>query len=88
MKQVFNATLRRTIVALMAFIGMLLPAHMQANDYLEQQDHYFVYGAGSGVVHFKIPIYSRGGWDYLLSTDENGNSAFYYKIDGTEHEIF
>lgn len=72
----------------MAFIGMVLPAHMQANDYLEQQDHYFVYGAGSGVVHFKIPIYSRGGWDYLLSTDENGNSAFYYKIDGTEHEIF
>ena len=88
MKQVFNTTLRRTIVAMMAFIGMLLPAHMQANDYLEQQDHYFVYGAGSGVVHFKIPIYSRGGWDYLLSTDENGNSAFYYKIDGTEHEIF
>ena len=24
----------------------------------------------------------------MLSTDENGNSAFYYKIDGTEHEIF
>ena len=88
MMHIFNASLRRTIVALIAFFGMVLPSHMQANDYLEQKDHYLVYGAGSGVVHFKIPIYSRGGWDYLLTTDGNGNSAFYYKLDGTEYNIF
>lgn len=73
---------------LISCLMLLAAVNVQANDYLEQKDHYTVYATGAGVIHFKIPIYSRGGWDYLVSTDGNGNSAFYYKLNGTEYEIF
>ena len=70
---------------------MLLAAvNVQANDFLEIQDHYTVMAKGPGVLHFKVPVYSRGGYNYYVSSNSQGNSKFYYKksITDSEHNLF
>ena len=63
---------------------------VQANDYLEQKDHYTVMAKGPGVLHFKVPVYSRGARNYYLSSNSQGNTKFYYKksITDSEHNLF
>ena len=38
--------------------------------------------------HFKLPIYSRGAYDYYVSTNSQGESYVYYKLNGSEYKIF
>ena len=70
---------------------MLLAAvSVQANDFLEIQDHYTVMATSPGVLHFKVPVYSRGGYNYYVSSNNQGNSRFYYKksITDSAHTLF
>ena len=84
MMHIFNASLRRTIIALIAFIGMVLPSHMQANDYLEESKHYMAYSAGVDHIHFKIPVWVYGAVNnYYL----DGESRIYYSKDGKDYAI-
>ena len=42
---------------------------VQANDYLEHQEHYYVMNMGNGVYRFTIPIWVFGGWNnYYLDS--------------------
>lgn len=49
---------------------MLLSAQAYAynNDFLEEQEHYTVMDRGGGVIHFKIPVFSRSTHNYMLHT--------------------
>ena len=70
---------------------MLIAAvNVQANDYLEQKDHYTVMAKGPGVLHFKVPVYSRGARNYYVSANDQGTSQFYYQknIWDSWHTIF
>ena len=67
------------------FIGV---NRAEANDFLELEKHYSAYTAGANKVHFKLPIYSRGAYDYYVSTNDQGESYVYYKLNGSEYKIF
>ncbi|MBR6167992.1 MAG: hypothetical protein IKQ50_06145 [Paludibacteraceae bacterium] len=75
---------------LMMSLMLLAAVSVQANDYLEQKDHYTVMAKGPGVLHFKVPVYSRGARNYYLSSNSQGNTKFYYKksITDSEHNLF
>ena len=48
-------------------LAFLLPQKAQAsgNDYLEKESHYMAYATGVDKVHFKIPMWSKGGfWEH------------------------
>ena len=45
---------------LLALVAVLMPLHVQANDYLEVQRHYQVYSNGRNSIHFKIPVWAYG----------------------------
>ena len=56
-----------TYLLLFALVAVLMPLHVQANDYLELQKHYSVYAAGANSIHFKIPVWAYGkGNNYYL----------------------
>ncbi len=47
---------------------LLMPYRAQAdNDYMELQSHYQVYVAGSDHIHFKLPVFASGGYNYHLT---------------------
>ena len=75
---------------LITCLMLLAAVHVQANDFLEKQNHYTVMAKGPGVLHFKVPVYSRGARNYYLSTNSNGTTKFYYKKSTTdsEHALF
>ena len=77
-------------VLLWAVILMAMPATAYAygNDYLESQDHYNVYAKGVDVIHFKIPVYSRGTYNYFVGSMDNETSQFYFKHYESEYTIF
>ena len=54
----------------------------QANDFLEKKDHYQVTTYTPGVVHFKLPVYSRGGYNYYVQNNKYTHSYVYYKLKG------
>ena len=56
---------------LLALVAVLMPLHVQANDYLEVQRHYQVYSNGRNSIHFKIPV-----WAYGRINDYHLDSAF------------
>ena len=71
-----------TLICLLA-----LTTAVQANDFLEHKEHYLAYSAGQDKVHFKIPIFSRGGYNYY-SADVDGHKPYlFYKLNGTQYEI-
>ena len=71
-----------TLICLLA-----LTTTVQANDFLEHKEHYLAYSAGQDKVHFKIPIFSRGGYNYY-SADVDGQKPYlFYKLNGTQYEI-
>ncbi|MBO4454800.1 MAG: carboxypeptidase regulatory-like domain-containing protein, partial [Paludibacteraceae bacterium] len=75
---------------LMMSLMLLAAVNVQANDFLEIQDHYTVMATSPGVLHFKVPVYSRGGYNYYVSSNSQGNSRFYYKKSSSdsEHTLF
>ena len=85
----FSAISRLLTTAILMVLSLLF-SPVQANDYLEQRDHYAVMAKGPGVLHFKVPVYSRGARNYYLSSNSQGNSKFYYKKSTTdsEHNLF
>ena len=62
--------------------------HAYGNDYLEKQDHYTVMNQGNGAIHFKIPVFSRGGANYMLRTTSDKQTEFYYRYAGAAHTLF
>ena len=59
--------MKNRILFLSMFILALLPTMVQANDYLEKQNHYSVMATGQDVIHFTIPVYAYGaGNDYYV----------------------
>ena len=71
-------------IAVLAIGGMLLNVQCaQANDFLEKQHHYSCMSKGTGKFHFKLPVYSRGGFNYLVQDNERHHSEVYLLI-GTE----
>jgi len=60
-----------TFLLLLALVAVLMPLHVQANDYLEVQRHYQVYSNGRNSIHFKIPV-----WAYGRINDYHLDSAF------------
>ncbi len=75
---------------LISCLMLLAAVNVQANDYLEQKDHYTVMAKGPGVLHFKVPVYSRGARNYYVSANDQGTSQFYYQksIWDSGHTIF
>ena len=73
-------------MCLMTFAVTYVQAY--GNDYLEQQDHYNVYAKGVDVIHFKVPVYSRGTYNYCVGTDDSNVSEFYFKWYSSEICIF
>ena len=74
------------MMCLMTFAVTYVQAY--GNDYLEQQDHYNVYAKGVDVIHFKVPVYSRGTYNYCVGTDNSNVSEFYFKWYSSEICIF
>ena len=62
--------------------------HAYGNDFLEKQDHYTVMNQGNGAIHFKIPVFSRGGSNYMLRTTSDKQTEFYYRHAGVAHTLF
>ena len=66
---------------------------VQANDFLEIERHYTARPQGTDRVHFKIPIFSRGFYNYYSTPIDDiwGNPDtspyLYYYMDGSEHKI-
>ncbi len=70
--------------ALLLLTLLLMPKAAQANDYLVNKDHYFVYASGQDKIHFKIPVWAYGkGWDYYAFDKSN----IYYKQNGTQNKV-
>ena len=94
MKHFYNASLRRTIVAVLALLGLLaVPNTAQAgNDYLDKFENYSVMSMGGNVLRFKIPVWVYGegsNTSYFLwpnnETDGELQSYVFYKTtDGTK----
>ena len=59
--------MKKRILFLSMFILALVPSVVQANDYLEKQNHYSVMTTGQDVIHFVVPVYAYGaGNDYYV----------------------
>ena len=72
-----------TIVLLLAAMSV---STVQANDYLEKEGHYRAYANGANRIHFKFPVYSRGGYDYYVGTEADESYA-YYKLNGSATKV-
>ncbi len=69
----------------------LVPQRVQANDYLEKDDHYKIYATGINKIHFEIPVWAYGkSYDYyayddsyICYTPEGGSETriAWYKTD-------
>ena len=67
--------------------GLLaMTTSVQANDYLEKESHYRAYANGQNRIHFKFPVYSRGGYDYYVGTEANESYA-YYMLNGSGTKV-
>ena len=81
-----NNTVNRALVAkknklyllILALCSLfLMPNKAQANDYLEQSEHYTVMNVGNGVYRFTIPIWVYGrANDYYLDSNNERNSDY------------
>ena len=76
------------VLALCSFIFAPQRAYAYGNDFLETQDNYRVYATGADVIHFKVPVYSRGAHNYMLTTSSSGKSEFYFRHNGYAYTIF
>ena len=48
---------------LISCLVLLTAVNVQANDYLEHQDHYTVMNQGNGAIHFKIFMKDGNKWN-------------------------
>ena len=60
---------------------MLAPTAVRANDFLQLQKHYSATAAGVNKVHFKLPVYSRGGYNYYVMQGILNKSYAWYKYN-------
>ena len=67
-----NSFLYLTVTLLLSVVTM------QANDYLEQDRHYSTRTGGADCIHFTIPVWAAGAYDYY-AVDE---SYVYFKLTG------
>jgi len=80
-----------TIAAMVICANLLVSnkAYAYGNDYLEQKDHYSVYVKGVDALHFKVPVYSRGTYNYFVGSIDGEISEFYYlDKSGSAYTIF
>ena len=66
-------------MAICAIFTVSTRAYAYGNDYLEKKDHYTAMTTGIDRIHFKLPVYSRGTYDYLVKSTE---SYVTYQVDG------
>ena len=57
--------MKRFLVPLFLSFFIFILAPVQANDYLEREEHYEV-STLTGSIHFKLPVFSRGGKNYYV----------------------
>ncbi len=61
------------------------PASLQANNYLEVQDHYSVYATGRDAIHVKVPLWAYGRVNnYYIAN----NSYLYFQESGSDEVWF
>ena len=77
-------TKRFSYVALLCMLA--IATGVQANDYLEKEGHYRAYANGANRIHFKFPVYSRGGYDYYVGTEADESYA-YYMLNGSATKV-
>ena len=80
----------QTLLALLILGFLLSPTQAWAygNDYLEQQRNYSAMAMGVDRIHFKLPIYSRGTYDYYVGINDQGKSSVYYKLNNQKVTLF
>jgi len=66
-----------TVVLLMSVMTV------QANDYMEQDRHYSTRTGGADCIHFTIPVWAAGAYDYY-AVDE---SYVYFKLTGSDEKV-
>ena len=82
MKNAFFSANRLLFLAVLSlFIFQLSP--VLANDYMEQEKHYSTRTGGTDCIHFTIPVWAAGAYDYY-AVDE---SYVYYKLTGSDEKV-
>ncbi len=83
-------TLWAALLLLLTGFLWLMPTQAWAygNDYLEQQRNYSAMAMGVDRIHFKLPIYSRGTYDYYVGINDQGKSSVYYKLNNQKVTLF
>ncbi len=73
--------MKRSLYLIVALL--LSVVTMQANDYLEQDRHYSTRTGGADCIHFTIPVWAAGAYDYY-AVDE---SYVYFKLTGSDEKV-
>ena len=72
-----------SVLLLLAGFVLFAPQQTQANDYLELQKHYSTRIAGADCIHFCIPVWAYGAYDYYAI----GDSYIYYRLSGSNDNV-
>ena len=80
--------MKKQIVLLQVLLLLLLSpraAYGYGNDFLEKEYNYTATITGTDKIHFKLPVYSRGGSgnDYFVANNNQYRSTVYFVVNGS-----
>ena len=79
--KLISHSLRIAVSLLSMFLFFSISAYADGYDYMNSRGSYYAYASEADVIHFKIPVWAEGAWNYHMTCNDRGSAYIAYVVD-------